>query len=445
MMALEKGSLASSLALLPPGKQVQVLEEFDDSELERLFHDWRFWARPDQLPPQQHWSLWIILAGRGWGKTRTGAEWVLDQVIRHNKKRIALVARTASDARDTLVEGESGILNISPPWNMPIYEPSKRRLTWPRYKARAFTYTADEPDRLRGPNHDAAWCDELAAWRYDESWDNLKLSVRLGCDTKIAVTTTPKPIPRIKELVRRTKREAAVFMTKGSTHDNLINLSPKFRQEILASYEGTRLGRQELYAEILDDAPGALWSRADLEEYRLAKIPVELKKVTIGVDPSVGDPATAKIAECGIQACGLGVDGHGYYLGDHSIKASPKVWAKQAVSAYHQHKADDIVAEGNNGGELVKLTIHTIDANVPVNIVYASRGKRTRAQPVSSLSEQGKIHHIGYFVETEDQLCQWEEGDESPDRLDAYVWGFTHLMVTAVTGGSRKIKMGGRK
>ena len=394
-----------------------------------LTKDWHVAARPSQLPPPGLWTIWLLMAGRGFGKTRTGAEWVRLQVEEAGKTRIALVAPTAADARDVMVEGESGILAISPDWNRPVYEPSKRRLTWPN-GALATLYSADEPERLRGPQHDAAWCDEAGVWRYArDAWDTMMLGLRLGTDPRVIVTTTPKPTWLLRGLLKR--EGADVVVTRGSTYENRANLAPAFINEIIRRYAGTRLGRQELQAEMLDDAPGALWKRDRIEETRVAKAP-QLTRIVVAIDPAATSGEDAD--ETGILACGLGVDGHGYVLDDLSGRMKPDEWARRAVGAYKSHEADRIVAEVNNGGEMVEATVRTVDENVPFKAVHASRGKVIRAEPVSALYEQGRVHHVGAFPTLEDQMCAFAADFDrsrggSPDRLDALVWALTELML----------------
>lgn len=373
--------------------------------------------------------MWLILAGRGWGKTKTGAEWVRERVESGKYRRLALIGPTTADIRDTMIEGESGILSISPPWFMPKYRPSLRKIVWPN-GAEAITYSAEDPDQLRGPNVDAAWCDELGAWKYaQEAWDMLQFTLRAGDDPRAVVTTTPKPTKIIKELVTA----STTHVTRGSTHDNARNLAPSFMRRILAKYEGTRLGRQEIDAEILDDNPGALWKRAQIDELRVTNAP-DLVRIVVGVDPATTSDEGSD--ETGIIGAGLGVDDHGYVLEDASLKGSPAEWASAAVTLYHKLKADRIVAEANQGGDMVEYTIHTIDPHVPVTLVHASRGKIARAEPVAALYEhndkrQGRVHHMGTYPDLEDQLCNWVQGMKSPDRLDALVWSLTALMLDA--------------
>lgn len=423
-------SLASQLAALPQEQKLAALQSLSPEEILAVRHDWRFWARPKQLAPGGQWVTWLILAGRGFGKTRTVVEWALERIERGLAKRLNIVAATAADARDVLVEGESGFLNAAPEWLRPRYEPSKRRLTWENYDARATLFTADEPDRLRGPQCDTAIADELAAWRYPEAWDQLRFGLRLGNDPRVAVATTPRPTPIIKALVKDSLVERpTVVVTRGSTHENRANLAPAFLREILSKYEGTRLGRQEIDAEILEDAPGALWKREQVEEHRRIIAPA-YTRIVVAIDPSVS--ATAEAAETGIVVAGLGTDGHGYVLADDSVKQpTPEQWGAQGVTSYRKFQADRVVGEVNNGGDLVESNLRAIDKGVPFKQVRASRGKAIRAEPVASLAEQGRIHHLGTFPILEDQLCQWEPGVStwSPNRLDAYVWAFTELML----------------
>lgn len=409
------------LASLPEHKRKKILNDYSDKQLDVLLYDWEFWARPKQKEPTVSWYIWILLAGRGFGKTRVGAEQVR-KWVEQGYKRIALVGQTPAEVRDTMVEGESGILNISPPWNRPSYEPSKRRLTWPN-GAIATAYSAENPDLLRGPQHDKAWVDELAKFKYpQETWDNLMFGLRLGDNPQTVITTTPKPIKTLKEIMQYNK----VYITRGHTHENKANLAQAFIDTILDKYEGTRIGRQEIYAELLEDNPDALWQRDNIEGLRVTKHP-ELKRIIIAIDPQATNEETS--AETGIVAAGLGADGQGYILDDLSIKATPDMWGRSAVTGYYKFSADRVIGEVNNGGDMVEYTIRTVDPNVPFKKVHASRGKQIRAEPVSALYEQGKVHHVGTFPELEDQMCEWVPGDTSPDRLDALVWALTELML----------------
>lgn len=395
-------------------------------------YDWRFWARPTQITPGGNWRVWLLLGGRGAGKTRTGAEWVREQVETGRCRRLALVGATAADARDVLVEGESGILSISPPHMRPIYEASKRRLTWPN-GAIATLYSADVPNRLRGPQHDGAWCDELAAWRFGDAWDQLLLGLRLGADPRVVVTTTPRPTKLIRDLVG----SSMTHVTRDSTYANAANLAQAFLAQIVHQYRGTRLGRQEINAEILEDVEGALWNHAAIEASRVARAP-DLVRVVVAVDPAV--TAEAGSDETGIVIAGVAANGHGYVLDDVSGRLTPGAWGKAALGAYAKYKADRIVGEANNGGDLVENTIRTVrdekDRPVGQQVSYrkviASRGKYTRAEPIAALYEQGMIHHVGYFDKLEQQLTEWTPGGPSPDRLDALVWALTELQIRAI-------------
>jgi phage terminase large subunit-like protein len=336
-----------------------------------------------------------------------------------------LLGATAADVRDVMIEGESGILAISPDHNRPIYSPSKRRIEW-NNGAVAVAYSAEEPDRLRGPQHSAAWVDELASFANLEStWAMLQFGLRLGRNPQQLVTTTPRPLKLLKQLIAR---DDAV-VTRGSTYDNRQNLPPSFFSQIIRKYEGTRLGRQELNAELLEDIEGALWSSHLIEAARLPKDhPLDLRRIVVAIDPaiSVGENSDST----GIIVAGIGHDNHGYILEDLTGKFAPNEWAMRAIAAFKRHKADRIVAEANQGGAMVESTLRAVDANVPVKLVHASRGKITRAEPISALYEQSRVHHVGGFAELEDELCSYEPGSsKSPDRMDALVWGLSELMI----------------
>jgi predicted phage terminase large subunit-like protein len=392
---------------------------------------WRSKARPSQLPPAGDWNTWLYLGGRGTGKTRAGAEWVKELVETGAASRIALIAPTAGDARDVMVEGASGVLAVSSSWLRPDYEPSKRRLTWPN-GAIATTFSSEESDRLRGPQHDAAWADELAAWNEPmATWDMLQFGMRIGRHPRTLITTTPKPIRLLKELLAREGND--VVVTRGSTYDNEANLSETFLQAIRARYQGTRLGRQEIEAELLSDTPGALWQLDWLDRDRIERAPLELKRIVVAIDPAVSNNEGSD--ETGIIVAGVGRDGHGYVLEDLSGRYAPFEWAQKAVQAYQRHKADRIIAEINNGGQMCEETIRMVSHGVSYKGVHASRGKITRAEPVSALYEQRKVHHVGTFTQLEDQLCSFTSDFDrsragySPDRLDALVWALSELLV----------------
>lgn len=421
------------LASLPELQRQAELDKLPQDVRAQLRWHWPFWARPNQRTPEGQWSNWLVLAGRGFGKTRCGAEFVRESVCGDTPLsggrygRIALIAETAADGRDVMVEGESGLLAIHPPEFRPIYEPSKRRLTWPN-GAVASLFNATEPDQLRGPQHDLAWCDELAKWQYArETWDQLQFGMRLGPDPRSCITTTPRPIPVLKDIMA----DARTITTRGSTRDNTANLAPAFVDTIFARYANTRLGRQELDAEILDDVPGALWTRAMLDNARQAEAP-EMVRVVVAIDPS-GTDGSDEGDSVGIVVAGRGVDGRGYVLEDATCKLSPDGWARRAITAYHRWGADRIVAERNFGGAMVQAVVRAAEASVPFKEVVASRGKTARAEPVSALYEQGRVSHVGVLHELEDQMMQMTGsgfiGEGSPDRVDALVWALTEVML----------------
>lgn len=386
---------------------------------------WNLQRRPTQTPPDGDWLVWLILAGRGFGKTRTGAEWIAEQAWRHPGTRWAIVAPTFGDARDTCVEGDSGLLHALGgevrTWNRSLGElelvgGSKVKL-----------FSADEPDRLRGPQHHGAWCDELAAWRYPEAWDQLQFGLRLmapDLQPRTVVTTTPKPTKLVRSLVDR----ATTHVTRGSTFENEANLAPAALEELRSLYEGTRIGRQELYAELLLDTPGALWTMAmlDADGVRVDHVP-DLVRVVTAIDPAVTSGEDAD--ETGIVTVGQDHDGDLYVLADDTTKATPEGWASVAIGAMDRHGSDRIVAEVNNGGDLVESVLRAVDRTVPYRKVTASRGKRVRAEPVAAMYEQGRVHHVRGLEELEAQMCSWtpDGGQGSPDRLDALVWACTEL------------------
>ncbi|MBU6231615.1 terminase family protein [Patescibacteria group bacterium] len=440
-------SPAQLLASLSDSDRAEQLKKLSTEELANLRWNWKFWARPNQLVPEGDWSTWLILAGRGFGKTRTGAETIRDWVCgptpmsagRYN--RIALVAETAPDARDVMVEGESGLLAVHPKDFRPVYEPSKRRVTWPN-GAVATLYNAVEPDQLRGPQHDAAWCDELAKWRYcADTWDQLAFGLRLGEKPRAIITTTPRPLP----LLRKMLNDPTVFVTRGSTFDNTPNLASNFIRTIEDKYGGTRLGRQELEGEMLEDIPGALWNRTMIDGNRLHTPPEDLERVLVAIDPSTTSEEGSD--ETGIVVVGLARDNDGYARGyvleDGSLRGTPEEWARKAVQLYRKWSADKIVAEKNQGGEMVSAVIKAVDRSVPITLVHASRGKIIRAEPISALYEQNRIHHCGRFDKLEDQMCIFSidnirsNGFGSPDRVDALVWGLTEIF-DKITARRRK-------
>ncbi len=394
-----------------------------------LWYGWEHYGRSEQLPPpDDDWVVWLLLAGRGFGKTRTGAETIRALVEDHGGEalRIALVGPTAADVRSVMVEGESGVLAVHPPGEAPVYEPSNHRILWKNGTV-ATCFSADEPQRLRGPQHHFAWTDELAAWRYpEEAWDMLMLGLRLGDRPRAMVTTTPRPIRLIRELAAANTTRLA----RGSTYDNKANLAQSFVNTIIGKYEGTRLGRQELHAELLEQADGALWTRKAIEE---ARIPGEavpaLKRAVVAIDPAVTSGEHSD--ETGIVVAGTGHDGLVYVVQDASGRYTPNEWAARAINLFRLHQADRIVAETNNGGDMIEATLRTVMPEIAFKAVSASKGKQTRAEPVAALYEQRRVRHAGGFPALEDQMCNWEPGSgaPSPDRVDALVWALTDLVL----------------
>lgn len=406
----------------------EFLDSLSEPEAEALAYDWPSIARPEQLPPSGNWRIWLVDAGRGFGKTRTGAEWVRACV--RDFSLVNIIGATADDARDIMIEGESGILSVCSPDERPAYKKAERRLEWPN-GARTLIFTADEPERLRGKQHMKLWADEVGAWRYPEAWDQAMFGLRLGADPQAVATTTPRPVRIVRDLLAREGQ--GVVVTRGSTYDNRANLAPGFFSEIITKYEGTRLGRQELLAELLSDTPGALWTRERLEANRVTEHP-PLHRIVVGVDPEASSGEDS--AETGIVVLGAARVGsvlHGYVLDDLTIRGTPGMWGSAAVAAYHKHRADRLLGEVNNGGEMVGYVIRTTPGGekVAYKAVHASRGKQARAEPVAGLDEQGRLHMVGYYPDLEDQLCSWVPGAEkSPDRLDALVWAATEALLS---------------
>ena len=423
--------ITAELSRLPyaqRGVAVQAYQEsLEEPDATDLKYAWSLHARDSQLPPEGDWDTWLILAGRGFGKTRTGAEWVRAQVEDRHARRIALVARSLPEAQSIMIEGESGILNISPPSNMPAYEPSKRKLTWPS-GAHALVFSSHEPDQLRGPQFDAAWCDELASWEYPEqTWDNLNFALRLGRRPRCVVTTTPKSI----ELIRSLPNSPGVHVTRGSTYDNQDNLAPSFFSGIIERYDGTRLGQQEIHAELIDEDEDALWKREWIEDARLSSHP-PVARIVVAIDPAMS--ARPNSSETGIVVVGADMHRqHAYVLADESGKLTPNGWALRAVHLFDKFSATRIIAEDNAGGDLVKNTLKTaVPRTMPYKGIKARRGKYIRAEPVAALYEQGRVHHVGRFPDLEDQMCTWtpESGpSHALDRADALVHAVTELMI----------------
>nr|WP_245410969.1 terminase family protein [Microvirga flavescens] len=388
---------------------------------------------PGLIDPRAAWNIWLMLGGRGAGKTRTGAEWVRGIALGEPDfaepalGRIALIGETFADARNVMVEGPAGILAVHSRRERPAWSPSLRKLEWAN-GAVAHVFSAEDPDSLRGPQFEAAWADELAKWRYvEETWDMLQFGLRLGTHPRQMVTTTPRPIP----LIKRFLADPYVAVTRARTADNAANLAPAFLETVVGRYGGTRLGRQELDGEIIEDRPDALWNREQIEQARVLLAP-PLARIVIAVDP----PATSsrRADACGIVAVGIDHSGMAYVLADATGgRLKPPEWAAKAVALYHRLQADALVVETNQGGEMVTSVIREVDASVPVKAVRATRGKYLRAEPVSVLYAQGRVHHVGTMPDLEDELCDFGPSgltsNRSPDRMDALVWGLTELML----------------
>ena len=431
-------SLAHLIANLSDEKLNKMLSALSESECEALFYDWEFWARPSQLPPKVDWFFWLVLAGRGYGKTRMAAEWIRSQVEgispltapKNAPERIALVADTILDGRATMIEGESGIISCFPPDFRPSFEVTSRKLIWPN-GIQAFLYSSEAPDQLRGPQHHIAWGDEIAKWGHgEEVWSNLLFGLRLGTAPKVMVTTTPRNIP----LMRKLLEEKNIYITRGSTYDNQANLPAQFMDQVIGKYKGTRLGRQEINGELLSDVQGALWNRNMLERaYLKADIKdISWQRIIVAIDPPV--TSGAKADACGIIVAGIDAAGLGYVIADWSERGlSPYGWAAKALKAYRKYDADRLTAEVNNGGELVESLLRQIDPEVSYKAVRASKGKYRRAEPIAALYEQRRIKHLGDFSELEDEMCNLTlaglTAGKSPDRTDALVWAFTELML----------------
>jgi phage terminase large subunit-like protein len=418
------------------GRLDEALANIRPRELARLLADWELVARRDQWPPDLAqnglpWRVWLILGGRGAGKTRAGAEWVKALALGRAQfttgpvGRIALVGETAADVRDVMIEGVSGILAVHDRRERPRWESSRRRLLWDT-GAVAQAFSAEDPESLRGPQFHAAWCDELAKWRYArETWDMLQFGLRLGDWPRQLVTTTPRPTPLLKELLAH----SATATTRALTRDNAANLAPSFLESVIAQYAGTRLGRQELDGEMVDERRDALWTRDMMESLRVATAPA-LARIVVAVDPPASSGKRAD--NCGIVAAGADASGRIYVLDDQTLAAArPAQWARAAIALYHRLSADALVAEVNQGGEMVRAVLNEADPAAPVTMVRATRGKYLRAAPVAQLYEQGRVAHVGAFPALEDEMCDFGldglSSGRSPDRLDALVWAVTSL------------------
>jgi phage terminase large subunit-like protein len=431
-------SLRNALSGCSPAEARELAAALDPDELSFLLADWQVWARDDQLPPStrdagEAWRVWLILGGRGAGKTRAGAEWVraralgITPLATEPASPIALVGETIGDVRRVMIEGPSGLLAIHGAGERPRFEPSKQQLVWPNGSV-AQMFSAEDPESLRGPQFAAAWCDEVAKWRAPErTWDMLQFGLRIGSAPQVVATTTPRPVPLLKQLLA----DETTVVTRSATADNAANLAPTFMSEMMRRYAGTALGRQELLGELIEDEAASLWRRDWIERARVARAP-ELTSVVVAVDPPV--TATAASDACGIVVAGIGPDGRAYVVADRTLQGrEPTQWARAAIAAYKDFMADRIVAETNQGGDLVVGVLRQVDAAVPVRQVRATRGKWLRAEPVAALYAEGRVAHVGVHEALEDQMCLFGADGlvrkRSPDRLDALVWALTDLMI----------------
>ena len=384
-------------------------------------------ARAEQLAPEGDWHIWLYMAGRGAGKTRTAAEWLAWEAISQPDTRWAIVAPTFSDARDTCAEGESGVISVLRRYHMLEHWNRSMGEILLVNGSRIKLFSADQPERFRGPQHHGAWCDELGAYRYSDAWDQLQFGLRLGDKPRVVVTTTPRPTPLIRMLAGR--KDGSMVITRGSTFDNAANLAPSALLELQARYNGTRLGRQELYGEILDDVEGALWTKGVIDRNRVDKAPA-MSRVIVSIDPAVTN--TKDSDETGIIVAGCDTGGNGYVLADYSFKGSPLEWASKAVEVFDKYKADSILVEVNQGGDMVTAVLKQVRHSLPVREVRAHVGKKLRAEPVAAMYEQGRVHHVGEFAMLEDQMTVWTPQDpDSPDRIDAMVQAFSDLLGTS--------------
>lgn len=435
-------SLADAFRTMPEAKRRAFVADLPEAVRAELHYDWRLWGRPKQMPPPGDWDVWMILAGRGFGKTRCGMEFFRSLIEGPTPLKAApgapeelvIIGNTPQDILHFIIEGKGGFFRNCPPDQRPVHNKTDKDLTWPN-GCRAVLFSAQEPEGVRGASAEVAWCDEMAKWRYiDEVWENLEYAMRevgkAGRQPRTLITTTPKP----KKLIRRLASLRTTVLVQGSTYENQANLADAFVRKLRAQHEGTRKGRQEIHAEILDDNPRALWRRDNFDEHRIwldehgrpeKKTLPDMQRVLVGVDPGAGGDGESA-AETGIVAAGLGVDGRGYVLMDDSCRLSAAQWARRTVAVYDLKRADGIIAEKNNGGDMVEALIRTVRSSINVETVWASRGKVTRAEPIAALYEQGRISHVGELEELEEQLMAFTptgiEGMTTADRGDALVW-----------------------
>jgi phage terminase large subunit-like protein len=407
---------AASINSLPSTLRKKFLNSLSKEEAELLLRDWDVWAGDKQKPPTGDWRVWLFLGGRGAGKTRAGAQWIAGAVHSRRASRVALIGATFRDARAVMIEGESGLLRATVG---ATFESSNQRILWPDGEI-AIVLSAEEPDSIRGHQFDAAWGDEFCKWQDPQGvLDMLRMALRIGEDPRMVLTTTPRNIAALKALIAA----PGTVVTRGATKDNAVNLAPGFVDDLTTRYGGTRLGRQELDAEIIEDVDGAIFHRDWIEKARVRAAP-PLRRVVVAVDP----PASAKGAECGIVVAGQGHDAQFYVLADCSAGGvTPGEWARRVADAYEAHEADQVVAEANQGGDMVKRVLTVEMPTMPVALVRATRGKSVRATPVAQHYEKGSVHHAGVFPELEDQMCGYDGSGESPDRMDALVWAITAL------------------
>ena len=466
-------SPAEALAGLPTDERAAWLDSLNPSEQAQLEYTWDFWSRPKQREPKVSYKIWLIVSGRGFGKSKTAAETVRGWVESGKRKHLALIGANAADIRDTMVEQVykqgSGIMQICPPWNIPKYSPTKKTIVWdnpnyPSYGAVCSLYSAEEPQSLRGPSHDGAWVDELAKFKYGQAvLDQLKFTLRRGENPQTVISTTPKPVSFLIDLLKMAQESKAdgtndIIVTKGSTYENKANLSSSFITDINALYEGTTLGRQEIYADLVLDAEGALWNMAMIDDFRLhmnrdGVMPIpSLERVVIAVDPQTGykiDTEKSKTANgrtlTGIVAAGVsmnvrGQPPHAYILGDYSVNGKPEQWGKAAIDAYKLHGASLMVMESNQGGEMIASVIRSLDPHIRVKLLTATIKKHERAIPVTAKYQQGRVHHCGVLPDLEFEMINYEPGDEenkkSPNRMDALVWSVRYLLVDGQRAGA---------
>lgn len=423
--------LSRAQRVVEEGIWPELRTRLSEAELAALVWDWRFWQRPSQTPPGGDWSVWVYRGGRGAGKTRTGSEWVRDNVDRGLASRVALVAPTVGDVRDVIIEGESGLMTVWPDHQRPQYIPSRRKVVF-HNGAVGHTYSAEKPDRLRGPQHDLAWFDEAASAQYlSATLDNLLFGLRLGSTPRLLVTTTPKPLRVLRELVA----DATTVETASTTWANAHNLSAAFLSLVLGRYGGTRLGAQELEGEWLDGVEGALWTEATIDAHRRRERPQSLDRTHAGIVEVGVDPPGETAAECGIIVAmaprSRAVGSECWVLADASVRGRPEEWGRAVVDAYHRHRAECVVVEANQGGDMCRAVIHAVDSTVVVRKVRASESKKSRAEPVAALYEQGRVHHVGLLAHVEAQMVSWTPDDKiSPDRMDALVHVVTDLLLS---------------